>query len=743
MNTKFGKKMLLSLATLLIVLPMLLFGGAKLAEAALSYGEGGELDPANSTVEITIHKKDMTEDPAANYQNPGAVITNGSGTPGWDSEEYPIIKEGYASATAPLFAMKDIDEVEFQIFDVSSYFYGLRDGIMQLSDGMVQTVDADLGEDGVQPLPPASRPTERQAYDILKGWLVTANKPVSYFTTTLGLTALDTKITGADEHPPGELTFSGIPARYDQGEGDYRNGAVYIIVESDASNASIDSKPVVVTSSVNTLLALPVFRTLANGTIDPDVADVELDDIHIYPKNKTGSMYKTLTGIQHKVSNTDGSPLIPIPFVNVDADTDEAEAWVLTQMNPTTEALWLTGDTGYDAAVAARLLTLRGNPHADFEHSTEADKAIYPVAISDMLQYKITFDIPSGIDEVDDGIFVYDDLDDGLKFASIAGIFNDAMGVANEITPLTGVTTTMGTFNSPGVDPFTVDANGNDAKIFIPKALLTGLGGSKLTVVINVLVEGTPNATVPVDLIGSPGVCDEELGNTAYVNIGSIWEFDPSAKVQMGDEAFYKIDGDSKAKISGAIFQLFAKSGAGGGEVVVPLYMVSAGDATTPMLLRPLLETDTANLVADATINGKTLPYDNSFVIPAGGVWIYGLESTKELAETALAGADLLVNYGEGTFYYMKELLAPDGYILPNNDETPFDVESVAFTGVAESTVDPMEFIDIDNYHKGTLPSTGGQGIYMLLLIGLVGMVIVAILWKRNKDKETQGFDVE
>ena len=742
MNTKIGKKVLLTFGTFILILPFFLgLVGMKVAEA----------DYADSPPTVTIEAHKVIYNDSDTYQNTGVVMS--------DSSTFPQGLEPVVGAG-------------FTLYDISTYYYGLRNGTMDIAaDGSVVaagsgTFASSLLIDGKIPVgsrPLADNDSPKGAYQILVNWLKFAAP--KYFTDTMRWSAVGSQITTDSD---GIATFTDVPA-FSSGK-----DAVYVMVETDVSAA----KPTI-NRSVNTVLALPIYQMVPDeNDVDNDGNTTELirsetllgdseTPITIYPKNKTPDMWKTLTGIQHNVSGQS----VSIPTVG-----------------------------GLD-------------PHTSKTTSDEADKAIYPVAIGDILTYKISFYVPSigsGVDETIEGVVdpgglnIYDVLPFGLRFNSLTSIVADAIPAVlgendTEVTPEVSAVpiTTTGTLSATAAatvtyaytelgvtvpptspptlttPPSTLTLSGADVAFNIPYALLAAIPGRKVTMEFTVLVDGGAGTALGIygDKYGfgvaSPEVCDLLLGNEFWFNNGTTWlseedEDTPdkdTALVQMGDMPFNKIDGDTQDVLEGAVFSLYV-----GGKTAVsalspvapanaPIKMIVelAGSDTSPMIIRPFIEgidTDgggNANLVAPGGAGIKTPGQTGvEFAVPKGGVWIYGLESTVMETDTDSAGIpNLIANYVSG-FYVLKEVKAPIDYVLPSDPfvET-FDVSSVDFDG-GEMAVDIVDIaFSVPNYHKGTLPSTGGQGIYLLLLIGLVGMILVAILWKRNKDREDKGFDVE
>lgn len=89
-----------------------------------------------------------------------------------------------------------------------------------------------------------------------------------------------------------------------------------------------------------------------------------------------------------------------------------------------------------------------------------------------------------------------------------------------------------------------------------------------------------------------------------------------------------------------------------------------------------------------------------------------GTFSVSGLAKTDAAGNDIT--------YRLKEITAPDGYALA---ETPFDF--VADDGTAT--------LNINNKHKGSLPSTGGKGIVAFVAVGVVAIAGAGLYFMKGR----------
>jgi fimbrial isopeptide formation D2 family protein/LPXTG-motif cell wall-anchored protein len=105
--------------------------------------------------------------------------------------------------------------------------------------------------------------------------------------------------------------------------------------------------------------------------------------------------------------------------------------------------------------------------------------------------------------------------------------------------------------------------------------------------------------------------------------------------------------------------------------------------------------------------------------------------ANKEDATTFTTEADGLVvvtglKYGS---YYLEETAAPENYVLLTN-RIQFTVDEHSY-GTTEELVAPEK---VPNKHKGTLPSTGGKGIYLYLGSGALILLVVGLYFMKRKE---------
>lgn len=181
---------------------------------------------------------------------------------------------------------------------------------------------------------------------------------------------------------------------------------------------------------------------------------------------------------------------------------------------------------------------------------------------------------------------------------------------------------------------------------------------------------------------------DELQENTAKIAIGRGDAYDysedvqPPEKVVTGGRQFEKYDASSKAKLAGAEFELW--------NATKEKYAVFYKD------------------------NKKLSNYQND----ADRVeWVDDQTGATKFVSLADTGKFEVQGLEYGT-YYMKEVKAADGYALPTGDAafTEFTVELGSYSGF--ETIGQPKDVEVPNTKKGALPSTGGNGIYLFLLIG-------------------------
>lgn len=186
---------------------------------------------------------------------------------------------------------------------------------------------------------------------------------------------------------------------------------------------------------------------------------------------------------------------------------------------------------------------------------------------------------------------------------------------------------------------------------------------------------------------------DKGANNTATLNIGNGTDItstpSTSPEIFTGGIKFVKKDKQSQAKLANAVFQLVKI------------------DSNNKIISYATQATD-GKYSWNTTSAGAT-----SYTSDSNGlVSLQGLEYSEKLQS--------------GQNYALLEVTAPSGYALLT--------APVQFT-VDKGTFDDNQTITITNIKKGILPSTGGSGIYIFLLVGSILMGI-AYMWNRMNKKD-------
>lgn len=292
-----------------------------------------------------------------------------------------------------------------------------------------------------------------------------------------------------------------------------------------------------------------------------------------------------------------------------------------------------------------------------------------------VINYTITAPIPYFIDSVnDDGTPVINHFIIEDKPTAGLTYFNQGLVVTAGATELT--------LN----EDYTLEEVDNGFKLTI----LTAKDGTANTTTLAKLAAArggqlTVNYAMKLTATITP---DDLQDNTATINIGRGDSYDysedvvPPEKVATGGRKFEKYDASSKAKLGGAEFELW--------DAAKEKYAVFYKDGVA--LSSYQNDADRVEWVDDQTDATKFVSLADT-----GKFEVQGLE------------------YGT---YYMKEVKAADGYALPTGNAafTEFTVELGSYEGF--DTIGQPADVEVPNTKKGALPSTGGNGIYLFLLIG-------------------------
>ena len=574
-----------------------------------------------------------------------------------------------------------LENVEFKIYDVSQEFYA------SLRETNSRTA-AIAAVQQIVPDDPDSRLVSTNSTDASGEFSVTLNKKSS--------------VEGAEKD------------------------AVYLFVESPKDGVTI---------AENMVLAFPVYQLDNDGKY----TDIELSDIHLYPKNvvKTDGVIEVIKKGTADNEGLNGAKFILRKIV-------DGEEWVVTGAKNglyTWEKRFTNGSENPNAfkfesgksysiqesspnafeivatnSNTAGKLIIRNLENGDYtlveieapenagmitietetNFSIPRDDAL-PLdimndtiivdkneekenhAIGDEIDYTISFRIPDGIQDV---------LKNGNKRYTKVVLKDTHEGFLTFINDSAKFTLMNGTslisMEEAGVPNYTVREEANSFTVSLtPDGIALLEPGKMLTFSYKMKLNSTATP-------------DNGYKNKAEVEVSGDTDTltgDDEETVYTGGKRFVKVDADlaeSNNKLAGAQFVVRDKN----------------EDSANYLLIDP----DTKEVSWVSTLAAATV-----FETKADGI----------IDITGLA-------YGT---YYLEETVAPEGYVLLKN-RIRFDVSAASYKDMdapLEVLADPTEVI---NKHKGTLPSTGGMGIVALLTFGVAAFGIAGLYFKRNGKSE-------
>lgn len=486
-----------------------------------------------------------------------------------------------------------------------------------------------------------------------------------------GRTALVTGETDED----GEVDFI-----LDKKDTDGRH-KVYLFVETPKDGLTV---------AANMLLMFPVYRMNEDGTY----TDIELEDIHLYPKNvvekgglqvsKRGSADQALINdaefiVQSNVTNRYLSGVANGYFTWSENEADAFKflsgknygigANAITDVVGTTGLLNINGlipgsyklietdapsntaiidaQNNRDFTIVAGATTPTSvtvlNDTILVDKDVVGDKRDYNVG--DDIPYSVTVNIPMGMadrlsnnDYKHPSMIITDMPELGLQFKAITSVKADGVELI--------------------YDPTLLDTTGRGFELTLPANLLATYAGKDLVITYNMYLDNNANP-------------DVDINNVATVSVSDILtDEDDGPEVYTGGKRFIKVDKDSQGNtLADAVF-----------------------------VVRNGVEEDSLYLAIDA--NGAV-------------TWVGDLALAKRFKTLANGMIDIRgLEFGT---YYLEEIEAPEDFVI-GEELIEFQIFRGSYLTV-DGLVTPTNVVNI---RKGRLPSTGGSGIVGIVGIGLV-----------------------
>lgn len=351
--------------------------------------------------------------------------------------------------------------------------------------------------------------------------------------------------------------------------------------------------------------------------------------------------------------------------------------------------------------------------------------------VGEPIEFKITFDVPVGIDGLannDPATPVYrytkfalrDESEPNLHYLDNQGLYvveSDGSLTAISDVDFSVVEDPTGTPMNTGYDNiFHVFFNtDNDLSKVTPNVVKLGkYAGKKLVFKYRMYLDET---TVP----------DAWIDNQATLTYKNKTTGNDEVLPWTGDDVitygrrFEKVDQDNGSSLAGAKFIVKRKNNG------VTEYMIAAATTTSPSRWS-ITKTDALELTSDAnglfTVTGLegTVSHDAAGVaLPLETVT--GSSSIGDPSHPATVGKELVK-------YWLEETQAPSNDYVALTSDIEFTVDYGTYT----STIVVGAETEVENKRKGTLPGTGGNGIYAIIAVGVVAVLAVGAYFLRNKE---------
>ena len=351
--------------------------------------------------------------------------------------------------------------------------------------------------------------------------------------------------------------------------------------------------------------------------------------------------------------------------------------------------------------------------------------------VGEPIEFKITFDVPVGIDglantDPANPIYRYtkfalrDESEPNLHYLDNQGLY--VVESNGDLTAISDVDFSVvedpsGTPINTGYDNiFHVFFNtDNDLSKVTPNVVKLGkYAGKKLVFKYRMYLDETTTPDEWIDNQATLTYKNKTTGNDEVLP----WTGD---NVITYGRRFEKVDQDNGTSLAGAKFIVKRKNNG------VTEYMVAAATPSSPSRWSTT-KTDALELTSDSsglfTVTGLegTVSHDATGTdLPLETV--PGSSSVGDPAHPATVGKELVQ-------YWLEETQAPSNEYVALTTDIPFTVDYGTYT----ATMKVGDETEVKNKRKGTLPGTGGSGIYAIIAVGVVAVVAVGIYFLRNKE---------
>lgn len=531
-------------------------------------------------------------------------------------------------------------------------------------------------------------------YDAITAGNTVENAQAVVATTDIsGKTAVATGLTAANGSEDGYLSFN-LPSVDDNGK-----NLVYLVTETTKEGAN---------KAANMVVAFPVYEV--TGTSDGKLlyGDTELQTIHLYPKNVVlrGSL------IVEKKSTIPDLSVDGAKFVihrKGDYGISGTEYYKVLKVDGIIE--WTT-----DPALAKQFTITSGSFFADGLEFGDYyfTEVVAPVNHGIINAQTVNHPFTIATNSLNASFTGADAVkNDGMAIAKVTGknTNNDydynigesipytitvpiPLGIADELSDNTNRYTSFEIIDTHA-SQLTFEPTG-----YVLKADTTTINSSAYTVTptatgftvqlnagFQALLSGKNNLvfTYNMDLNGT-SVLEQGYENAATVTTNLSTASTTSESVMTYGKRFIKVDADNNnIPLAGTTF------------------IVRSSDSNTANYLKQVV---TTGQVTSTTWTGNSSERREFVTDSTGVIDIVGLKA--------------------GT-YWLEEVTPPTGYVKLTS--------RISFTVNANSYYDGESILttNVVNKHKGTLPVTGGMGIYVIIGIGVLAMILSGVWYVKRR----------